>query len=96
VRITLTEERSKKKKLYIYKFPRPSHNVYNKIIKPSLSEGSLPRALRCVSQTKFLRSMAETEFREQGKTSTQHNGHPGKRTILNTTFRERRKGREGE
>jgi hypothetical protein len=32
--------------------------------------------------------MAETEFREQGKTSIQHNGHPGKRTSLNTNVRE--------
>jgi hypothetical protein len=31
--------------------------------------------------------MAEIEFREQEKTSTQHNGHPGKRS-LNTTIRE--------
>jgi hypothetical protein len=37
--------------------------------------------------------MAETEFREQGKASSQHNGHPGKRTSLNTTVREWRKGR---
>jgi hypothetical protein len=40
--------------------------------------------------------MAETEFRKQGKTSTQHNGHPGKRTSLNTTILEWRKGREEE
>jgi hypothetical protein len=61
MRITHTKERKKK-----YKLPRPSHDVYNKIIKPWLSEGSLPRALRCVSQTKFLINMAETDFREQG------------------------------
>jgi hypothetical protein len=40
--------------------------------------------------------MAETEFRDHKKTSTQHNGHPGKRTSLNMTVREWRKGREGE
>jgi hypothetical protein len=40
--------------------------------------------------------MVETEFREQRKLSTQHNGHPGKRTSLNTTVWEWRKGREGE
>jgi hypothetical protein len=63
-----THKRKKQKK-YIYKLPRPSHNMYSKIVKPWLSEGSHPRALCCVSQTKFLSSMAETEFREQGKTS---------------------------
>jgi hypothetical protein len=45
---------------------------------------------------KFLSSMVKTEFREQGKMSTQHNGHPGKRTSLNTTVREWRKGRKWE
>jgi hypothetical protein len=40
--------------------------------------------------------MAETEFREQGKASTQHKGQLGKRTSLNTTICEWRKGREGE
>jgi hypothetical protein len=39
--------------------------------------------------------MDEIEFREQGKTSTQHNGHTGKRTSLNTTVREWRLGRKG-
>jgi hypothetical protein len=33
----------------IYIVPRPSHNVYTKIIIPRLSEGSLPRALRCIN-----------------------------------------------
>jgi hypothetical protein len=98
VRITHKKERSKskKKKKYIYKLPRPSHNVYSKIVEPWLSEGSLPRAIRCVSQTKFLSSMAETNFREQEKMSTQHHGHPGKRTSLNTIVRERRKVKEGK
>jgi hypothetical protein len=40
--------------------------VYNKIIILWLSEGSLPRTLPYVSQTKFVINMAETEFREQG------------------------------
>jgi hypothetical protein len=71
---------------------RPSHNVYSKIVKPWLDEGSVPRALRCVSQTNFLNSIAETEFREQGKASTQHKGQLGKRPSHNTTVRERRKG----
>jgi hypothetical protein len=63
------------------------------IIKPRLGEGSLPRALRCVSQTNLLNSIAETEFREHGKASTQHEGQLGKRTILNTAFRDWRKER---
>jgi hypothetical protein len=91
VRITHTKERSKKKKLI-----RPSHNVYSKIVEPWLSEGSLPRAVRCVSKNKFLSSMAETEFREQEKTATQHNGHPGKMISLNTTIREWIRVGEGE
>jgi hypothetical protein len=74
VRITHTKERKKK-----YKLPHPSLNVHSKIIKPWLSEGYLPRALRCVSQTKFLTNMAKTEFREQGThplltTATQERG----------------------
>jgi hypothetical protein len=93
VRITHTKERNKK-----YKLPRPSHNVYSKIIKLWLSEGSLPRALRCVSQTKFLTSMAETEFREQGQrplstTATQERGLVSKRPP--GSGEREGKGREG-
>jgi hypothetical protein len=86
----------KRKKTKNNRLPHPSHNVYRKIVKPWLSEGSLPRALPCVSETKYLSRMAETEFRDQGKMSTQNNGHPGKRAILDTTVREWRKGRKGE
>jgi hypothetical protein len=87
VGITHTKEGSKTKKK-IYKLPRPSHNVYNKIVKPWLSEGSLPRALLCVNQKKFLSSVAETEVREQGKNVHPAQPPPRKRTSLNTTVRE--------
>jgi hypothetical protein len=40
--------------------------------------------------------MAETEFRERGNTSAQHNGQLGKRACLSTTVCEWGKGREGE
>jgi hypothetical protein len=93
-----TTHTKKRKKKYKYKLPRPSHNVYAKNILPWLSEGSLSRALRCVSQTKFLSSVAETEVREQGTrplstTATQERERVSTRP---SESRERKgKGREG-
>jgi hypothetical protein len=87
----ITRKRKRKNVL-----PRPSHNVYIKIIIPLLSEGSLPRALCCIKPNEIFSHHGRNRILRAGNTSAPHNGRPGKRTSLHTTDRNRKKGKGRE
>jgi hypothetical protein len=84
-------KKTENKKRYI--LPRPSHNVYTKIIIPWLSEGSLPRALRCIKPNEIFSQHGRNRILRAGNTSAQHNGHPAKRTSLHTTGKKWKEGK---
>jgi hypothetical protein len=63
---------------YTDKIPRPSHNIYTKILPLRLSVGSLPAAMRCIDQSKIFIKHGRNKILPAKNTSAQHNGRPEK------------------
>jgi hypothetical protein len=88
--LTLDNKKKEKKKKYI--LPRRRHKVYTKIIIPWLSEGFLPRELRCTKPNEIFSQHGRNRILRAGNISAPHNGRPG-RTSLHTTGRNWKKGK---